>query len=134
MRLPRAYDICISHCLAVRSFNVSLSGRYSFIRLIRIIVLRNYIYFLLRAVPFQYGTCHTIRKLIEYKANVNRESAAVFIVGFVTQQIEKLSSGEGFIKRELFHRLKMRKCPELKFIADDSIAHSAEINKKLREI
>ena len=98
MRLPRAYDICISHCLAVRSFNVSLSGRYSFIRLIRIIVLRNYIYFLLRAVPFQYGTCHTIRKLIEYKANVNRESAAVFIVGFVTQQIEKLSVHYGYDK------------------------------------
>ncbi|HEZ7988555.1 MAG: 30S ribosome-binding factor RbfA [Ruminococcus sp.] len=50
------------------------------------------------------------------------------------ESVKGLSSGEGFIKRELFHRLKMRKCPELKFIADDSIAHSAEINKKLREI
>ena len=50
------------------------------------------------------------------------------------EKAKGLSSGEGFIKRELFHRLKMRKCPELKFIADDSIAHSAEINKKLREI
>ncbi|MCI1268366.1 MAG: 30S ribosome-binding factor RbfA [Ruminococcus sp.] len=50
------------------------------------------------------------------------------------QSVKGLESGEGFIKRELFHRLKMRKCPELKFIADDSIAHSAEINKMLKEI
>ena len=50
------------------------------------------------------------------------------------QSVKGLESGEGFIKRELFHRLKMRKCPELKFIADDSIAHSAEINKMLNEI
>ncbi|MBO5384580.1 MAG: ribosome-binding factor A, partial [Ruminococcus sp.] len=50
------------------------------------------------------------------------------------ESVKGLKSGEGFIKRELFHRLKMRKCPELKFIADDSIAHSAEINKKLKEM
>ena len=58
------------------------------------------------------------------------------IVGLETakQSVKGLESGEGFIKRELFHRLKMRKCPELKFIADDSIAHSAEINKMLKEI
>ena len=90
VRLPRAYDICISHCLAVRSFNVSLSGRYSFIRLIRIIVLRNYIYFLLRAVPFQYGTCHTVCELVQQTADVKRESAAVLEIGSVIQDIEKL--------------------------------------------
>lgn len=45
-----------------------------------------------------------------------------------------LKNAEGFIRRELFHRLKMRKSPELKFIADDSIAHSAEINKKLMDL
>ena len=39
-----------------------------------------------------------IRKLIEYKANVNTESAAVFIVGFVTLQIEKLSVHYGYDK------------------------------------
>lgn len=45
-----------------------------------------------------------------------------------------LTSAAGFIKRELFHRLHMRKCPDLKFIADDSIKQSAEINQKLREL
>lgn len=50
------------------------------------------------------------------------------------QSVKGLTSASGFIKRELFHRLKMRKCPELNFIADNSIAHSAEINRKLSEI
>ncbi len=43
-----------------------------------------------------------------------------------------LESASGFIRRELFRRLKIRKCPALHFIADDSIAHSAEINRKLQ--
>ena len=48
------------------------------------------------------------------------------------ESVKGLTSASGFIKRELFHRLPMRKSPELKFIADDSIEHSAEINEKLR--
>ncbi len=48
------------------------------------------------------------------------------------ESVKGLTSASGFIKRELFHRLPMRKCPDLKFIADDSIAISAEINEKLR--
>lgn len=50
------------------------------------------------------------------------------------ESVKGLTSGSGFIKRELFHRLKLRKCPELKFIADDSIEHSAKINRKLKEL
>ena len=45
-----------------------------------------------------------------------------------------LKSAAGFIRRELGLRLRMRRSPELHFIADDGIAKSAEINKKLREL
>ena len=45
-----------------------------------------------------------------------------------------MKSGAGFIKRELFHRLKMRKAPELTFIADNSIERSAEISRKLHDL
>ncbi len=45
------------------------------------------------------------------------------------QSVKGLTSASGFIRRELFSRLKMRKSPELKFIADDSIEKSSEINK-----
>ena len=45
--------------------------------------------------------------------------------------VKGLRSAAGFIRRELFARLKMRKSPELHFIADDSIARGAEVTKKL---
>lgn len=48
--------------------------------------------------------------------------------------VQGLKSAAGFIKRELFHRLKMRKAPELSFIADNSIERSAEISRKLNEL
>jgi len=47
------------------------------------------------------------------------------------QSVEGLVSGSAYIRRELFSRLTMRISPSLKFIADDSIAYGAEINKKL---
>ncbi len=50
------------------------------------------------------------------------------------ESVKGLKSAEGFIRSELFHRLKMRKTPELRFIADDSIARSAEISRKLKDL
>lgn len=38
-------------------------------------------------------------------------------------------SASGFIRRELGSRLKLRKVPELRFIADNSIENSAHISK-----
>lgn len=50
------------------------------------------------------------------------------------QSVQGLKSASGFIRRELFHRLQMRKSPELTFIADNSIERGAEISKKLNDI
>lgn len=50
------------------------------------------------------------------------------------QSVEGLKSASGFIRRELFHRIQMRKSPELTFIADNSIERGAEISKKLNDI
>ncbi|MBR1528963.1 MAG: 30S ribosome-binding factor RbfA [Oscillospiraceae bacterium] len=50
------------------------------------------------------------------------------------QSVKGLKSAAGFIRRELFARLKMRKSPELTFIADDSIARGAEVTRKLSQI
>ena len=50
------------------------------------------------------------------------------------QSVKGLRSAAGFIRRELFARLKMRKSPELTFIADDSIARGAEVTRKLSQI
>ncbi len=45
-----------------------------------------------------------------------------------------LQNASGFIRREVMHRLEMRKVPEFHFIPDDSIEHSADIQKILNQI
>ena len=48
--------------------------------------------------------------------------------------LKGLKSAAGYLRRELGSRLKMRKCPELHFIPDTSIAYSAHINELLHGI
>lgn len=48
--------------------------------------------------------------------------------------VKGLESASGMIKRLISNKLHLKKCPELKFIADNSIEHSAEIAKMLEEI
>ena len=50
------------------------------------------------------------------------------------ESAEGLRSAAGYIKREVFRRIKMRKVPAFHFIADDSIAHSAKINEMLHHV
>ena len=45
------------------------------------------------------------------------------------ESVKGLKSAAGYLRRELGARLKLRKTPELRFIADDSIEHSAKISK-----
>ena len=48
--------------------------------------------------------------------------------------VKGLESASGLIKRRISNVLHLKKCPELKFIADDSIEHSAEIARKLENL
>ncbi|HIZ56503.1 MAG TPA: 30S ribosome-binding factor RbfA [Firmicutes bacterium] len=50
------------------------------------------------------------------------------------EAVKGLESASGFIRRELLGILRIRKCPELKFIPDDSIEHSAYISKIIESI
>ena len=43
--------------------------------------------------------------------------------------VKALKGASGFLRRELGARLKLRKVPELRFVAHDSIEHSAHISK-----
>lgn len=49
------------------------------------------------------------------------------------ESVAGLKSAAGFLRHELAIRLHLRKMPELHFIADDSIAYSANINRLLQE-
>lgn len=45
--------------------------------------------------------------------------------------VKGLKSAAGYIRHELSLRLRLRHTPELRFIADNSIEHSADISKLL---
>lgn len=48
--------------------------------------------------------------------------------------VKGLESASGMMKRRISNALHLKKCPELKFIADNSIEHSAEIAEILEKI
>lgn len=45
------------------------------------------------------------------------------------ESVKALKNAAGYVRRELGARLKLRKVPELRFIADDSIEISANISR-----
>ena len=45
------------------------------------------------------------------------------------ESVKALKGASGYVRRELGARLKLRKVPELRFIADDSIEISANISR-----
>ncbi|MBQ6180780.1 MAG: 30S ribosome-binding factor RbfA [Ruminococcus sp.] len=66
-------------------------------------------------------------------------SCKVYVSSFegmerTVESVKGLKNASGFIRRELFARLKMRKSPELTFVADNSIERSAEISRKLNKL
>lgn len=54
--------------------------------------------------------------------------------GDAAESVKGLKNAVGYIRRELSARMTIRKTPELHFIPDDSIAHSARISQLLKEI
>lgn len=48
------------------------------------------------------------------------------------QSVQGLNSASGYIRRELSKRLHLRKSPELKFIADDSVEKSIAMFDRLK--
>ena len=49
------------------------------------------------------------------------------------ESVKGLKSAEGFIKRELNAKMKLRKIPALNFVADNSIEHGAHIAKIIED-
>lgn len=50
------------------------------------------------------------------------------------EAVKGLTSASGYLKREISNVLKLKKCPELKFIADNSAENSVRIFEKLKTI
>ena len=50
------------------------------------------------------------------------------------EAVKGLQSAAGYMRHELSNRLHLRRCPELKFIPDDSIEHSAQTTRMLEDL
>ena len=48
--------------------------------------------------------------------------------------VKGLQSAQGYVRRELGHALKLRHVPELRFVADDSIAEGAHILELIEKL
>ena len=48
--------------------------------------------------------------------------------------IAGLKSAEGYIRRELAHRLNMRNTPEIRFILDQSIEYGVNMSRKIADV
>ncbi len=63
--------------------------------------------------------------------------ATVYVSVFGDDEVKKnalsaLKNSQGFVRRELGHRLNLRYTPEIIYKADDSIEHGARINELLK--
>ncbi len=52
----------------------------------------------------------------------------------LSESIEGLKSAGGFIRRELAHRVNLRKTPELQFVVDRSMEYAIEMSKKIEAL
>lgn len=50
------------------------------------------------------------------------------------QAVKGFESATGLLKKEISNILRLRKCPELEFVADNSMEHSKKINDLLRDV
>lgn len=50
------------------------------------------------------------------------------------ESVKALKGAAGYLRRELGHRMSLRKVPELKFVADESIEISSNISKILSSL
>lgn len=52
----------------------------------------------------------------------------------LNETIEGLNRAKGFIRRELAHRVNLRKTPELNFFPDRSVEYAIEMSKRIDEL
>lgn len=51
-----------------------------------------------------------------------------------TDTLAGLKSAEGYIRREMAHRLNMRNTPEIRFILDQSIEYGVNMSRKIADV
>ena len=82
---------------------------------------------------------HPLTSIVAVDVATDLKTCKVFVSVMGTDEDrektqEGLKSAEGFMRRELAHRLNMRNTPELHFIMDTSIEDAMEMMKKIDEV
>ena len=74
--------------------------------------------------------------VVKVEVSSDASFAKVFVSGIddAKTAVKGLDSAMGYIRREVGHRLGLRKTPELKFVADDSIEHGMNIARMLDDL
>ena len=68
------------------------------------------------------------------KVSVTNDVSAMEGMEAAKASVKGLTAAQGYIRHELGRRLHLRKCPELRFIADDSIEKGFALWDKLKEL
>ncbi|SDZ79499.1 ribosome-binding factor A [Pseudobutyrivibrio sp. ACV-2] len=74
---------------------------------------------------------------VEVAPDLKTAKAYISVLGddeAVAKTIEGLKSSQGFIRRELAHRINLRNTPEITFVSDQSIAYAAKMSKLIDEV
>ena len=77
--------------------------------------------------------------IVKVDVTSDLSSATVYVSSLegkdsAAEAVEGFRSAAGLIRREITHRLKLRRAPEFRFVADDSIEHSTHIFKMLDDL
>lgn len=82
---------------------------------------------------------HGMISIVRVELSGDMSSAKVYVssmdgIEAAKEAVVGLKSAAGYVRRELSLRVEMRRSPELRFVADDSIEYSAHVSKVLRDL
>ena len=74
------------------------------------------------------------KMLTVVRVEVSQDLSYAKVLDDAKQAVKGLESATGLIRHEVGKRLRLRKAPELKFAADDSVEHGMEIFRKIEAL
>ena len=82
---------------------------------------------------------HGVISIVKAEVTSDLSYATVYVSSLdgiedAREAVKGFESAAGYIRREIGNLLRLRRTPEFRFVADDSIAYSSEIFKKLDDI
>ena len=71
---------------------------------------------------------------VDVSGDLSYAKVYISAIDAAKRSVKGLESAQGYIRKQLGSRLHLRKSPELRFIADDSIEKGMDLFEKIKEI